>query len=107
MVYLKNHFKIFHENKKEFKCAFCKKVFLRQSQLKSHFSNVHEGKQGSIIDIPISIEKSVKIQANEQSFKNANVRKPKSVGIVPKLEIKDCNSIVKFELSEEYFSKQN
>ena len=51
--------------------------------------------------------KSVKIQPKEQSFKKANSETLKSDRIVPKLEINDCKSIVKLELSEEYFSKQN
>ena len=51
MTNLKIHFKMFHEEQKNFQCDSCEKFFTLKQNLKIHIKNVHEGKRNYKFDI--------------------------------------------------------
>ena len=128
---LNNHVKIVHQNFKNFRCDSCGKCFAQKSGLKGHLISVHKNRRDFSCDVcnkkfvsnsdmekhiqkvhlkvkskPTETERSMKIQQDEQNKNEiAKVEDPDTT--VPKLEVNDIKTIVKFQLSEEYFTKEN
>ena len=93
---VRNHIKKTHEKIKDYKCNCCEKTYSDKSHLKRHFISVHEEKRCN--------ENNMKIETQENT--NENVEPYNFDTNLSKLEISNTKSIVKIELSEDYFKSQ-
>ena len=101
---LKGNLKTVHGKRRDFSCDVCCKKLSSNFILKKHIQIFHT----NIKSKSTGNKTSLKIQQGEENS-NAitKVKNPKFDTILPKLEISDSKSIVKCQLSEEYFSHEN